>query len=479
MLSLVKISDVFNIEKGSLQSSKSTPGEYDFITASAEWKTHNDYSHDCEALIFAMAASGSLGRTHYVNGKFITSDLCFILTPKSGFESNIDIMFYYYYFNSIRSKLVKETATGTSKLSINQTNFLNYKVIFGGIKDQEKLRRIYENVDKYSSELIVKIAKQEKYVSRLRQTILQMAVEGKLVPQDENDEPASVLLEKIHIEKDRHVKEGKIKKEKSLSPISFGEKPFNLPKGWEWCRLSTIITDCDYGTSEKATEIQLNGYIPVLRMNNIISNGQISFSNLKYLSAIIPDLPRLLLQHGDLLFNRTNSYELVGKTGLYSKSNEDFTFASYLIRIRPLAINNNYLHYYMNTTSYRSTQIEPFITQQNGQANYNGTKLKSTLVALPPLAEQQRIVKKVDILMSLCDQLEKNIISSKEASALLMQAVLNKAFTFNAKKIIEFPAYDNEYIEDWDIAARTYGDIKPETQIKIATRLAELSKVMK
>ncbi|CAH9017637.1 hypothetical protein [Candidatus Nitrosacidococcus sp. I8] len=71
----ILIGELFNIEKGELQSTKCIAGKYDFITAAEEWKTHNEYSHECEALIFAAAASGSLGRTHYVNGKFITSDL--------------------------------------------------------------------------------------------------------------------------------------------------------------------------------------------------------------------------------------------------------------------------------------------------------------------------------------------------------------------------------------------------------------------
>ena len=84
----VKIGDIFSIEKGSLQSSKCTPGKYDFITAATDWKTHNSYDHECEAIVYAVAASGSLGRAHYVNGKFIASDLCFILTEKDK-KSNI------------------------------------------------------------------------------------------------------------------------------------------------------------------------------------------------------------------------------------------------------------------------------------------------------------------------------------------------------------------------------------------------------
>jgi type I restriction enzyme S subunit len=124
----VKIGDLFNIEKGSLQSSKCTVGDFDFITASSEWKTHNEYTHEEEALIVAVAASGSLGRVHYVNGKFIASDLCFVLTPKFLDKYPLDLEFYFHVLRSIRDDLVKSTATGTSKLAINKGNFSNYEI---------------------------------------------------------------------------------------------------------------------------------------------------------------------------------------------------------------------------------------------------------------------------------------------------------------------------------------------------------------
>lgn len=138
----LRMKDLFNIEKGKLQSSKATPGKYDFITASEDWKTHHEYTHNCEALIFAMGASGSLGRTHYVNGCFISSDLCYILTPKL----NINLTFYNSLFEKERENIVKDCATGTSKLAINQKNFSNY--VFPYIIRSEQ--------DKYM-EIIVKI----------------------------------------------------------------------------------------------------------------------------------------------------------------------------------------------------------------------------------------------------------------------------------------------------------------------------------
>lgn len=140
----IKIKDLFYFEKGTLQSSKCVPGEYNFITASEEWKTHNEYSHDCEALIFACAASGSLGRTHYVNGKFISSDLCYILTPKK----KVDLLLYKYVFDFVKTDIVSKTATGSAKKAINAKNFGDYELPYFDYQDQIEIKRIVINIQK-------------------------------------------------------------------------------------------------------------------------------------------------------------------------------------------------------------------------------------------------------------------------------------------------------------------------------------------
>lgn len=125
---MVKIGTLFEVDRGSLQSEKSEDGEYDFVTASAEWKTHIEYTHECEAIVFAFGAGGSLGRTHYVNGKFIASNLCFILTPKKDSGYDIDMQFYNSYFAAIRKQLVSDLADGTSKLTIGDTDLKEYYI---------------------------------------------------------------------------------------------------------------------------------------------------------------------------------------------------------------------------------------------------------------------------------------------------------------------------------------------------------------
>lgn len=266
-------------------------------------------------------------------------------------------------------------------------------------------------------------------IKKLRESILQLAVQGKLTAtwrrQNPVVEPADELLDRIKKEKERLVKEKKIKKEKPLSSMTKEEMAYDLPDGWEWCRLEALAKEITYGTSEKAYEV---GEVPVLRMGNISSEGKITYNNLKYVTSEIKGLPRLYLGKYDLVFNRTNSYELVGKCGVYTKEDREYTLASYLIKVSLIpGTDPFYLNNYINSTVCRVTQIEPQITKQTNQANFSGSKLKSVLVPIPPLQEQQSIVKLVEQLMQLCDALEEQVILAKEKEESLMQAIIHYA----------------------------------------------------
>ncbi len=127
---MVKIADLFNCnKKGTLASEEAEEtGEYDFITASSEWKKHSFYDNDCEAIVYAISASGSLGRAHYVNGKFIASNLCLILTPKKDSKYKINMKFYAYFLNTIKERIRNDLADGTSKLTIKPKDLENYYI---------------------------------------------------------------------------------------------------------------------------------------------------------------------------------------------------------------------------------------------------------------------------------------------------------------------------------------------------------------
>ncbi|EFQ7755679.1 restriction endonuclease subunit S, partial [Salmonella enterica] len=235
----------------------------------------------------------------------------------------------------------------------------------------------------------------EASIDALKQTILQLAVMGKLVPQDPNDEPASELLKRIAQEKAQLVKDGKMKKQKPLPPISDEEKPFELPDGWEWVKLGNILHDIKYGTSQKC-DYNISGY-PVLRIPNIVK-GIIDLADIKYGALTDSELKDLTLNKNDLLFIRSNgSTNIVGQSTLVQHDLKDHAYAGYIIRVRlhNEYINARYINMVMKSNLIRE-QIEGPIRTTTGVKNINSNELMGLLVPLPPKNEQGIIIKKIN-----------------------------------------------------------------------------------
>ncbi len=422
------IDELFDFEKGSLQSSKCTPGKYTFVTAAEEWKTHSSYTHDCEALIFAMAASGSLGRTHYIKGKFIASDLCFILTPKKGLR--LDLTFYYRLFNFLRSDIVKKTATGTSKLAINQTNFGAYKLPYFDYDHQLIYRDKIEKINSISESFSQGLEEQLSLFKQLRQTILKEAIGGKLTADWRKKHPelisgdnhASKFLEKIKAEKERLIKEGKIKKEKSLPPITDGEKPFDLPEGWVWCRLGEIGTVNPRNYIDDSLEISFSPMTLISEKYGItpmhekkrwseVKNGFTHFAEDDV--AIAKITPCFENSKACVFENLLNGYG-AGTTELHV--------------LRPIKVNSKYIYIFVKTSSFLKNG-EKVMTGVCGQKRVPVEYFKNVLLPLPVLSEQQAIVERVDKLMAKVDELEKQVTERKDKSERLMQSVLREAFS--------------------------------------------------
>ena len=177
--------------------------------------------------------------------------------------------------------------------------------------------------------------------------------------------------------------------------------PFELPKGWCWCKLEDIASDLLYGTSEKSLS---EGLVPVLRMGNINRIGEIDWNNLVYTSNQA-DIAKYSLKQDDLLFNRTNSAEWVGKTAIY-KGNKNAIYAGYIIRIRTISVNADYINYVMNS-SYHRAWCDEVKTDAVNQSNINAQKLSQFYIPIPPYKEQERIVNSVQRWTTFIDNIEK------------------------------------------------------------------------
>ena len=257
-------------------------------------------------------------------------------------------------------------------------------------------------------------------IQKLRELILELAVRGRLAPQDPNDEPASVLLGKIAEEKARLVKEGQIRSQKKLPEISEEEKPFKLPEGWEWARLSNVAVRIHYGyTASAKPEIK---EVRLLRITDI-QNNSVNWESVPGCEISDEEVAQYKLEPGDILVARTGG--TVGKTFLVSDLDVRAVFASYLIRIQPPEhFIIRYLKLYLESPAYWEQLVEG--ARGGAQPNVNGQTLGKMTVSVPPLAEQHRIVAKVDELMVLCDRLEQEQTDSREAHQTLVRAFLDR-----------------------------------------------------
>ena len=458
----VRLGTVATISTGKLDANAAvTDGQFPFFTCSQTPLKIDKYSFDCPAVL--LAGNGDFNLKHYT-GKFDAYQRTYVIEPVL-----LDLRFLYFTMSKYIGELTKNQR-GSAIPYLKLGDITDPLIPLPPLPEQSRIVTRVEELMRLCDALEVKgqlqaaqhaqlvstllgtltasttpeeladhwqrvaqhfdlLAGRPAAIDALEQTLLQLAVRGLLVPQDPADEPASTLLARIRTEKDRLIAEGKIKRDKPLPPIADEEKPFELPVGWEWVRMGWLGESFDYGSSQKSVDD--SAAVPILRMGNI-QGGRVVMNNLKYLKDVQGELPYLVLREGDLLFNRTNSYELVGKTGLFEGCLREVTFASYLIRIRLMhaLVNPEYINAYMNTRDCRENEIEPDLTQQTGQANYNGTKLKSIRVPLPPLPEQSRIVTRVTALRRLCADLRQRLAEREAVQARLAEAlVANNAQT--------------------------------------------------
>lgn len=431
MEGFVPIGKLFNLEKGELQSTKCTPGEFDFITAAENWKTHNEYTHECEALIIAVAASGSLGRTHYVDGKFISSDLCFILTPKDEEKYPLNLAFYHFVFNSLRPVLVAATKSGTSKESINQTNLKKYEMPYFDIEQQDLWIQKLKNTLVRKELLCTELTHQQTLLKKLRQQILQEAIEGKLTEawraNNPDVEPASELLGRIQAEKAQLIKDKKIKKQKPLPPISEDEKPFDLPDGWVWCRTGVLLNKFStgpFGSMLHKSDYVKNG-IPLVNPANIIGDNIFFSHKMMIDEETRKRLSKYVLREGEFVIARRGD---LSKCAIVGKKESGWLCGTGSFFIRPT--ENIYKVFFVKV--YKSFFFQKQLSDTSiGQtmANLNQKILNAAIFPLPPLPEQKVIVTKVEKLLALCDQLESQITRNQTHANALMQAVLKEAFS--------------------------------------------------
>jgi type I restriction enzyme S subunit len=271
-------------------------------------------------------------------------------------------------------------------------------------------------------ELSTELTHQLTLVKKLRQQLLQDAVQGKLVEQNSTDEPASELLKKIKAEKQKLISEKKLKKEKELPPIKLEEIPFEIPENWVWCRLGEICTKIGSGSTPKGSNYSTNGK-PFFRSQNIYESGLV-YDDIKFISdEMHKQMYGTTVYANDILLNITGGS--MGRCALVPANFGEGNVSQHVCIIRPLLVDNNFYH---------SITLSPFFQRfifssttgagREGLPKYN---LEQFIIPLPPIEEQTRIVQKLDELMEYCAELEASIKESEAQNSTLLQQVLREA----------------------------------------------------
>ncbi|MGV6391747.1 restriction endonuclease subunit S [Escherichia coli] len=294
------------------------------------------------------------------------------------------------------------------------------ETLLGTLTDSQNAEELAENWTRISEHFDT-LFTTEASVDTLKQTILQLAVMGKLVPQDPNDEPASELLKRIAQEKAQLVKEGKIKKQKSLPPISDEEKPFELPEGWEWSYLSDIGILARGRSKHRPRNdptLYADGTIPLVQTGDVArSNGCINTYSALY--------NQLGLSQSKLWNKGTLCITIAANIADSGILNFDACFPDSVVGFTPYEneIPVLYFHYFMMTIKSTLEKFAP----STAQKNINIDILSQLFFPCPPLEEFHRIVDKVQNLLSVCDVLRAYIQSAQQTQLHLADALTDAA----------------------------------------------------
>ena len=315
---------------------------------------------------------------------------------------DVNIYYFYYLFY-----LYKNTGRlrGRGVAIQGLSNEAIHKVVLplAPLEEQHrivaKIEELLPYVDRYATAYEKLEQFNAKFPEDMKKSILQYAIQGKLVEQRPEEGTGEELYRQIQTEKQRLIKEGKIKKEKPLAEIAEDEIPFEIPESWSWVRWGDLSQSIQYGYNAPAQDV---GRIKMVRISDI-QDGKVLWETVPYCEIREDEIPTYLLQKNDILFARTGG--TVGKSYLVKDVPEESIYAGYLIRTRYSSLLcPEYMKYFMESLLYWDQLRNGTIA--TAQPNCNGKTLSKMILPLPPQAEQKRIVAKLEELLPLCERLK-------------------------------------------------------------------------
>ena len=329
------------------------------------------------------------------------------ISTNQGFKSLVPaikaINDYIYYCLIARTHDIISRASGTTFKEISGAGFGLTLIPLPPLAEQRrivaKIEELLPYLDRYTEAWNRLETFNKRFPSDMRKSLLQLAIQGRLVEQRPEEGTGEELYRAIQTEKRRRIQAGELKREKPLPEIAEDEIPFEIPESWMWVRWGNLSDSIQYGYNAPAKE---NAAVRMVRISDI-QNGQVLWETVPYCDIKRDEIPAYLLKVNDILFARTGG--TVGKSYLVKQVPYDAIYAGYLIRTRySEKLCPEYLYYFMDSQLYWSQLRDETIA--TAQPNCNGKKLSMMVLPLPPIAEQRRIVARVEELLPLCERLK-------------------------------------------------------------------------
>lgn len=424
-----RLGDICTITKGQTGIMKAIPGPYTMIALGETDKTHIEFQFDTKAVIIPLVSStghghASMKRVKYCEGKFALGNILCAVIPKD--ENFVLAKYLHIYLHWNREELLVSQMKGMANVSLPMNRITDVMVTVPSIEKQREIIELEKKLVDKELEADKIFDDQLTQLENLNQAILQEAVQGKLVPQDPKDEPASELLQRIKAEK---AKSGK--KEKPLPPIKPEDIPFEIPENWVWCRLGEI-SEIKRGKGPKYSE---KGVAKMLNQKCVrwyeVDLQYCKSVDENWFDSISDDF---IVKENDVLVNSTGD-GTIGRSAIAHKEVEGYVYDSHILKITSI-IAQMFICYYINS-NYGQEQVNKSKGATSTKQHELGVNnLSNFIFPLPPLTEQKRIVAEIEKQFAKTKQLKEHIITNQQATEQLLKALLHQAFEVRERETV-------------------------------------------
>jgi type I restriction enzyme S subunit len=414
-----KLKDLCSITKGAIGIMKADGGKYPLVALSDERRSHSEFQFDAKAVIVPLISStghghASMKRVHYQEGKFALGNILCAVIPND--ETQLNAKYLHLYLQQFKETLLVPLMKGAANVSLPMNKLADVEIEVPSLERQLEIIELEEEAAEYKNELEERLIAQDGDVAKLRQALLREAMQGKLTKQATKDGNGKDLLEKIKAEK---AKSGK--REKSLLPFKSEEIPFEIPESWVWCRLGEVIEYTDNLDIQKhlSPDTMVN-YVDIDAIDNI--NHVIKEAKQKQVREL-STRARRVLRKGFIAYSTVRPY--LKNIAIIEDELENYIGSTGFNVFKTINVELKFMFYYL-LSPHVNKSFKDLMVGFNSPSITN-EQFEKSLFPLPPFNEQTRIVKRIEQLMQLCDELQYSIQQSKIENEKLLQGALRDA----------------------------------------------------